>query len=108
MKGKGTGGKGDGRCHTCGGEGHFASDRPSVAPVGPQYTECHGCDGRGHFRTACPTANPHQKSAAKGAGKGKSGGKGKTTVNAKREKAKEEKANDGAMARVVAMMGWTS
>ena len=77
MKGKGKGGKGNGRCHTCGGEGHFTRNCPSVVTVGPHLTEGHGCHGRGHYKTACPTANPHLKSVGKGWGKGKSGGKEK-------------------------------
>ena len=65
MKGKG---KGDGKCHTCGGDGHFARDCPSSFPVGPLFPECHGCGGRGHLKNACPTANPQLKGKGKGKG----------------------------------------
>ena len=74
--GKGKG-KGDGKCHTCGGDGHFSRECPSTAPVGPQSVECLGCNGRGHIRAQCPTANPHLKGKGKGAGgKGWDSGKG--------------------------------
>ena len=68
----GKGGKGDGKCRVCLGEGHFARDCPSVEPVSPQAVECHGCHGRGHYKGQCPTANPHLKVAKGqwGGGKG--------------------------------------
>ena len=48
MGGKSKGkGKGDGKCHTCGGDGHFSRECPSTSPVGPQSVECLGCNGRG-------------------------------------------------------------
>ena len=59
--GKGGKGKGDGRCRTCNGEGHFARDCPPVEPVSPQAIECHGCHGKGHTKAQCPTANPQLK-----------------------------------------------
>ena len=54
-------GNGDGKCHTCGGDGHFSRECPSTAPVGPQAAEFLGCSGRGHVRAQCPTANRHLK-----------------------------------------------
>ena len=60
--------KGDGKCHTCGGDRHFSRECPSTAPVGPQAVECLGCNGRGHVSAQCPTANPHLKVKGKGTG----------------------------------------
>ena len=70
-------GKGDGKCHTCGGDGHFSRECPSTAPVGPQALECLGCNGRGHVRAQRPTANPHLKGKGERVGgKGWDSGKG--------------------------------
>ena len=73
FKGK-MAGKGNGKCHVCDGEGHFARDCPSTPPVSPTDIECHGCRGKGHRIAQCPTANPQLKS--KGTGKGFGYGKG--------------------------------
>ena len=73
MGGQGAKGNGDGKCHVCGGDGHFARDCASVPPISPMSPECHGCNGRGHLRNDCPTAHPELK--AKGTGKGWGGGK---------------------------------
>ena len=75
-KGKGWG---DGKCHVCGGDGHFARDCPSAqGPDGKASgtDECYGCHGKGHRKQDCPTANPELKTS-KGKGKGWDGkGKG--------------------------------
>ena len=78
MGGKGGKDKGDGKCHVCGGDGHFARDCPSVPPISPMSPECHGCNGRGHLRNDCPTAHPEFKGKGKGKGwgGGNDGGKG--------------------------------
>jgi hypothetical protein len=124
MGGKGGKGKGDGKCHICSGDGHFARDCPSVPPINPMSPEYHGCNGRGHLRNECPTAHPELK----GKVKVKGGAAAKTEAKVVGAKAKEraigaraeEKARDtvakakegmeaiGAKVRARACMGLTS
>ena len=76
MGGKGGKGKGDGKCHVCGGDGHLARDCLFVRPISLMSPECHGCNGRGHLCNDCPIAHPELKGTGKGKGWGKDGGKG--------------------------------
>ena len=94
-KGKGKG-YGDGRCHVCGGDGHFARDYPSERGPDGKATgndECYGCHGKGHQKTDCPTANPHLKGSNNGKGDGGNGwGKGKGYGGKARDGAKAARA----------------
>ena len=96
MKGKGKGGKNDGKCNTCGGDGHFMRDCPNTGSQETSNIECHGCHGKGHYKTACPTANPHLKGGGKGGGgwqtKGGGGKSWEKVVEKVRAKAVKEKA----------------